>query len=132
MTKYEYFALWLAIIGVKETSMTNKEQIRQKIIFFEKAKNKLQKKVNNNDINALFLGLANIVKKNALDEVSRDLKNECKNATQNFRQTLIDLSKAETMLKSLQLENFVLKERVEKLQNQVCCLISSQNITAGQ
>lgn len=106
--------------------MTNKEKIRQNVIMFEKDRYKAKKRMNDSDINALFLGLANIVKKNALEEANKDLKNECKNATQNFRQTLIDLNKAEVALKNLQLENIALKEQVLRLQNQVCSLVASK------
>ena len=110
----------------RRTGMTNKEKIRQNVIMFEKDRCKTKKKINDSDINALFLGLANIVKKNALEEANKDLKNECKNATQNFRQTLIDLNRAEVALKSLQLENIALKEQVLRLQNQVCSLVATK------
>ena len=103
--------------------MTNKEKIRQNIIDFEKAKQKIKSKINDKDINALFLGLAGIVKKNAMGQVSSELKKECKTVNENFRQTLVDLNKAESTIKNLQVENCSLKDKIELQQKQICRLI---------
>ena len=103
--------------------MSSKEKIRQNVIDFAKAKQKIKSKINDKDINALFLGLAGIVKKNAMEQVSSELKKECKTANQNFRQTLIDLNKAESMLRSLEIENMSLKGKIELQQKQICYLV---------
>ena len=104
--------------------MSSKEKIRQNIIEFAKEKKRLRQKVTPNDINALFLGLANIVKKNAMEEVATDLKKECKDANENFRQTIVDLQRAETTLKKLSQENEKLKNKIESQQKQICFLLN--------
>ena len=104
--------------------MSSKEKIRQNIIEFAKEKKKIRPKITPNDINALFLGLANIVKKNAIDEVCADLKKECKDANDNFRQTIVDLQRSETNLKKLSQENERLKNKIENLQKQICFLLN--------
>ena len=104
--------------------MTNKEKIRENIIEFAKARKRLRQKITPNDINALFIGLANIVKKNALDEVNQELKKECKDANENFRQTIVDLERAEVNLKKISDENISLKNKIESQQKQICFLLS--------
>lgn len=103
--------------------MTSKEEIRR-IIDFASAKRKYDKTLKKEDINALFLGLAKIVRKSAIDEVSLDLKRECEEAKQNFTMTLKDLNKAESMVKILSEENAHLESKIERLKEQVCVLVS--------
>ena len=72
-----------------------------KIINFDFARNRLNKKITDDDINALFSGLVKIVKRSAIDSVEQELKTECNEANENFRATLIDLNKKEAELKVL-------------------------------
>ena len=111
------------ILPRRERNMTNKEKIRQNVVDFAKAKQKIKSRINDKDINALFLGLAGIVKKNAMEQVSSELKKECKVANQNFRQTLMDLNKAESTVRSLEMENMSLKDKIELQQKQICYLV---------
>ena len=79
-------------------------------------------------VNALFLGLAKIVRKNAVEEVSLDIKRECEEAKQNFTMTLKDLNKAECMVKKLSQENAKLISLVETLRQQICEMVSKSYI----
>lgn len=108
--------------------MTSKDEMKR-IIDFSLAKKKYDRKLSRDDINALFLGLAKIVRKNAIEEVSGDIKRECEEAKQNFAMTLKDLSKAESMVKKLSSENAKLLSRVEILHRQICQMVSRSNIS---
>lgn len=93
------------------------------IINIATAKAKNSNVIGDQELNALFLGLVRIVKKTALENVSKDLKQECKMATENFRQTLIDLNKTEEQLKKEQIKNLALKQQVESQKEQICKLL---------
>ena len=99
--------------------MGNKENI----INIDFAKQKLNKKISDSDINALFMGLVKIVKKSALDSANQELKVECNEANENFRQTLIDLNKKEEELKIMQEVNRELNLKVEAQKEQICSLL---------
>ncbi len=100
-------------------NMGNKENI----INIDFAKQKLNKKISDSDINALFMGLVKIVKKSALDSANQELKVECNEANENFRQTLIDLNKKEEELKIMQEVNRELNLKVEAQKEQICSLL---------
>lgn len=96
---------------------------QQNIINFASAKTKFGKGITDNDINALFMGLVRIVKKQAEQSANESLKEECKFATENFRQTLIDLNKTEAMLKKEQQKNAELCLKLESQKKQICGLL---------
>lgn len=99
-------------------NMQNKENIIS--VDFSKRKNK---KISDSEINSLFLGLVRIVKKNAEQSLNEELKNECFEATQNFRQTLIDLNKTESELKKEKEKNYELSLKIESQKEQICSLL---------
>ena len=96
---------------------------QENIINFASAKTKFGKGITDSDLNALFLGLVRIVKKQAQQSADADLKQECKFATENFRQTLIDLNKTEAMLKKEQQKNAELCLKLESQKKQICGLL---------
>lgn len=96
---------------------------QQNIINFASAKTKFGKGITDSDINALFMGLVRIVKKQAEQSANADLKEECKFATENFRQTLIDLNKTEALLKKEQQKNIELSAKLESQKKQICSLL---------
>lgn len=106
-------------VFAKSESNNNK----QNIINFANAKTKFGKGLTDSDINALFMGLVRIVKKQAEQNVNIELKEECKVATNNFRQTLIDLNKAEALLKKEQQKNIELSVKLESQKKQICGLL---------
>lgn len=95
-----------------------------KVINIESAKNSLSKKLTDSDINSLFLGLIRLVKKTAQENVNKELKDDYINATNNFRQTLIDLNKIEIKLKREQQKNVELEILVESQKEQICYLLN--------
>lgn len=113
--------------NIKKLSLKQKNKTRgdknMNVINITKAKDKLNKKISDNEINALFMGLIRIVKKAAMDSANNELKTECDIANENFRQTIIDLNKKEAELKRVQEVNIELKEKVESQQKQICLLL---------
>lgn len=96
---------------------------QDKVINITKAKSDLNKKISDDEINALFMGLIRIIKKAAIDNVSSELKSECEFATQNFRQTIIDLNQKEIELKKVWKENEELNLKIESQKKQICLLL---------
>ena len=92
------------------------ENNEQKIINISSVKNLKGRPLSESDINALFLGLVKLIKKNANFEVSEDLKKDCLEANENFRQSLIDLNRAESMLKKEQEKNLMLTKKLSEEQ----------------
>lgn len=106
--------------------MSYKEEIKQNIINISTVRK--NKKISKSDINALFLGLANIVKKSAVDEVSTELKRQCHEAQENFTSALKDLTATEMQLKSVVAENELLYKKIDSLRQQICTLLASKNV----
>ncbi|MBQ9792657.1 MAG: hypothetical protein IJW32_02785 [Clostridia bacterium] len=94
-----------------------------KVISIIKAKQELNKNITDNEINALFMGLIKIVKKAAIENANAELKSECLEATQNFRQTIVDLNKKEMELKKAYELNQELNLKVKNQQEQICLLL---------
>ena len=107
----------------KHNNEKKKEDKKPNIINIDFAKQKLNKKISDNDINALFMGLVKIVKKSALENANQELKVECNEANENFRQTLIDLNRKEAELKCMQEVNRELNLKVEAQKEQICSLL---------
>ena len=97
--------------------------MQQNVINITKAKKEMNKKITESEINSLFLGLVKIIKKSAQENADEELKIECKEANQNFRQTLIDLNKKEVELKKAIEVNRDLNLKIESQQQQICLLL---------
>jgi hypothetical protein len=95
----------------------------KKIINFAKEKGKYNKKISDEEINALFLGLVKIVKRSAEEELSDELKKECAFATENFRQCLMELNDAQMNIKKQYNDNQLLQEKLNKKDEQICLLV---------
>lgn len=94
----------------------------EKIINIASVKTVKNKLLTDSDINALFLGLVKLIKKNANLEVQEDLKRDCKEANENFRQSLIDLNKTEMLLKKEQEKNLKLTNKIMEEERKFCLL----------
>lgn len=101
----------------------DRRQIDDKIISIEEGRMSEQKQISDEDINALFLGLARIVKKAAIESADKELRQECQISKENFRTTLIDLNKTQVELKKSQEEIAKLNAKIERQQNQICNLL---------
>ena len=106
-----------------KVSLNSLSKSGENIININYAKQKLNKKITDSDINALFMGLVKIVKKSAIESAEQDLKQECDEANENFRQTLVDLNKKEAELKIMQEQNRELNLKVEAQKEQICKLL---------
>lgn len=96
---------------------------KENVINITKAKTKLNKKISDSEINALFMGLLRIIKKSAIESVNSELKSECEFATQNFRQSIIDLNQKEMELKKVYKLNEELNLKIENQKKQICLLL---------
>lgn len=95
----------------------------EKIIDFARAREKIEGKIGDKEINALFLGLTKIVKKSARESAERELKKECEEARENFIQTLKEVQEKEIRLKKEIEMNKTLTKKVESQQKQICFLV---------
>ena len=75
-----------------------------------------------NDINNLFLGLVKVIKRNALEQVNKNLISECEWANNTLRKTLVTLNEKEQTIKALSLKNTVLSKKLIDLTNEVARL----------
>lgn len=104
--------------------MTSKECfLVEKIIDFAKAKEKIESKIGDKEINSLFWGLLKIIKKSASQNANQELKEECEQARANFSQTLKELHDREIELKKEIIMNKTLTKKVESQQKQICLLV---------
>lgn len=75
-----------------------------------------------NDINNLFLGLVKVIKKNAVEQLNKNLISECEWANNTLRKTLVSLNNKEKEIKSLSLKNTVLSKKLIDLTNEIARL----------
>lgn len=94
------------------------------IVSFADEKKKLNKGISDDEINSLFMGLLKIVKKSAFDNANCELKNECKDAKQNFAETLKELHCTQIDLKKQMEINVNLQNKIESQQKQICYLVN--------
>ena len=113
------------VVSIEKKAFLNtiEKEKNKKVINIASVKTKQNGRISDHELNALFLGLVRIVKKTAMEDVSQEIKNECKMATENFRQTLIDLNKAEAELKKEKIKNIELSQKVESQKDQICKLL---------
>ena len=78
-----------------------------------------QQFLTDSDINSLFLGLVKLVKKQAGEEMNKDLKLENKKANSMLRKTLVELSEKENEIKNLRKNFKVLSDSNQKLKEEL-------------
>ena len=98
------------------------ENSEEKVINISTVKGVKNKLLTESDINALFKGLVRLIRKNASLEVEKEIKKDCMEANENFRQTLIDLNKTENLLKKEQEKNLALTKKLDNEQRKFCKL----------
>ena len=98
-----------------------------------------ERKLSDEDVNSLFLGLINLVKKTAIENVEKSLVSETEFANTTLRQTLSKLSQAEktvstlsSELTSLQIENKKLREENILLKTKIAKFMSQQIIKTNK
>ena len=79
-------------------------------------------KLNDNDIQSLFLGLVNIVKKTAEENANTTLKKQLQEANNNLRKTLVELTKKEIEILNLRKEFKMLSTKNDTLTKQLSYL----------
>ncbi len=102
--------------------MESEKDVKENIINFAKVKGRYGRKISEEEINALFMGLLKIVKKSA-EEASQQLKEECDAASENFRSCLIELNATQMDLKKEREEKESLMMKLEMQQQQICRLL---------
>ena len=110
----------MEIIFVEKRILKSMSENEEKIINISTIKNVKNKVLTESDINALFLGLVKLIRKNANLEVSEELKKDCFEANENFRQSLIDLNRVEIQLKKEQEKNLMLTKKLDNEQKRFC------------
>ena len=98
-----------------------------------------ERKLSDEDVNSLFLGLINLVKKTAIENVEKSLVSETEFANTTLRQTLSKLSQAEktvstlsSELSSLQIENKKIREENILLKTKIAKFMSQQIIKTNK
>ncbi|MDD4110654.1 MAG: hypothetical protein PHS54_03775 [Clostridia bacterium] len=110
--------------GLSESKEKQKEH--NNIIYMKKPE---ERKLTDEDVNSLFLGLVKLVKKNAIDNIEKDLSSETEFANMALRETLMkvanlekeidnkkqELNKEQEKNKQILEENFMLKTKLANL-----------------
>ncbi len=98
-----------------------------------------ERKLSDEDVNSLFLGLINLVKKTAIENVEKSLVSETEFANTTLRQTLSKLSQAEktvstlsSELTSLQIENKKIREENILLKTKIAKFMSQQIVKTNK
>ncbi|MGN0748711.1 MAG: hypothetical protein ACI4L1_03460 [Christensenellales bacterium] len=98
-----------------------------------------ERKLSDEDVNSLFLGLINLVKKTAIENVEKSLVSETEFANTTLRQTLSKLSQAEktvstlsSELSSLQIENKKIREENILLKTKIAKFMSQQIVKTNK
>lgn len=106
----------------------NKSQKNENVIYMKKVE---EKRLTDEDVNSLFLGLIRLVKKTAMETLKKDFANEIEITNSTFRKNLTKISKLEKEIenknkeiekekeknKKITEENFVLKTQMVNLLN---------------
>lgn len=117
---------------IEENILKDKNKVQdKKVINIASIKNKKNMSLTDSDINALFLGLVKLIKKTTMQNVSEDLKNDCVQANQNFRQSLIDLTNTQNLLKKEQQKNLELTVLIEEQKAKICLLLKKLKLKNG-
>ncbi|MEG1499788.1 MAG: hypothetical protein RR400_01805 [Clostridia bacterium] len=102
----------------KDKTMASKKSVNLdvgNVLFMPSQKQRLEDK----DIEALFLGLVKIVKKNALQSVNEKIGQELFVANENLRKAFVQISSKENKIKQLLMFNNELLNANEKLNNKL-------------
>lgn len=100
---------------LKQKGVTVKKELPSNVITFKDRRTLLS----DSDINSLFLGLVKLVKKQAGEEIYKNLKIETEKANNMLRKTLVQLSEKETEIKNLRKNFKVLCQENEKLNDEI-------------
>jgi hypothetical protein len=118
--------------GLSEQKKDKKLEKNENVIYLKKPE---EKKLTDEDVNSLFLGLVKLVKKNAIENVEKNLISETEFANSILRETLIKLSNLEKELDSKiqeltveQEKNKVMAEENVKLKTKIADLINNKLI----
>lgn len=87
------------------------------IIKFEDIRKK--KTLSDEEIKSLFLGLVNLIKSNAIDDVSQKIKADYKKNSILLNNTILELKVKDQLLIDLKKENEELKSKTSKLENKI-------------
>jgi len=83
----------------------------EKVLFFP---TQTKSKISDKDITNLFMGLVRLIKNNAQENLSKDLKSENEKINKDLNLSLIELNSKERKIKALEAENLGLKIKLEK------------------
>ena len=89
----------------------------ENIIKFEDIRKK--KTLSDEEIKSLFLGLVNLIKSNAIEDVSEKIKSDFKKNSIMLNNTLLELKIKDKLLVDLKKENKELKSKADKLENKI-------------
>lgn len=89
----------------------------ENIIKFEDIRKK--KTLSDEEIKSLFLGLVNLIKSNAIEDVSEKIKSDFKKNSIMLNNTLLELKIKDKLLIDLKKENKELKSKADKLENKI-------------
>ena len=87
------------------------------IIKFEDIRKK--KPLSDEEIKSLFLGLVNLIKSSAIDDVSQKIKADYKKNSILLNNTILELKVKDQLLIDLKKENEELKSKTSKLENKL-------------
>lgn len=100
------------------------------IIKFEDFKNK-KKTLTDDDIKSLFLGLVNLIKSSAIDDVSTKIKAEYKKNSIMLNKAMLEIKVKNEIIEDLKHENEELKSKTENLINKINELKVKNDKTSG-
>lgn len=84
---------------LKEEGLVNKEEKKGSNVIY--MKKQPERKLSDEDVNSLFLGLIKLVKKTAVEDVEKELSSEAEFANSTLRKTLTKLAVAEKTIDTL-------------------------------
>ncbi len=87
--------------------------------FPKKSSANTKQPITDTDINNLFLGLVKVIKRSVQEQTNQELISECEWANNTLRKTLVNLTTKEHEIKSLNLQNTILSQKVIDLQNEI-------------
>ena len=96
----------------KRNNIKNNDMQGEIIQFKDYKKNK---KLNDDDIKSLFLGLVKLIKNSALDSASEKYEEESFKNRERLTNALIELNKKEVIISELKKQNQILKDTTSKL-----------------
>ncbi len=117
--------------NMKKLEAKNMQDDTKKVINIAAIKNKNNRVLTDSDINSLFLGLVKLIKKTTMQNINESLKKDCVQANENFRQSLIDLTNTQNLLKKEQQKNLELTVLIEEQKAKICLLLKKLKLESG-